>query len=402
MSGLHFQLAAFIRWGTSETEPELEINPHYESMPMGGLQTSPLVRQRIRPLLLRLDTHGGFHVWNAKDASITSLAAEGTFRSKISLPADDGARLIDYAAGDGRLYLLMTSQQEHTGEVRCIDSSGAVIWSQAHAVSGANTLALMGQRLFVSGKSQPTKVWELDIANGKTVREHQLQQGMIRPFASADAVLVSSTFFRQQRRRGVVIYHPADGKERSSIAAPELYGPLLSAFGTDRAQHIYLYGTAHKSTVPAIFQVDHSAKLVRTEPLQSVVLGPGQQILAVRLGEERFQVQVFAAGKSAPRGIDIERPAALQGKAVKQLQVVGTGENQLLLDVVRDTGSIDKRMSLDLTTFAVREVADTDDVRTVYGLQPVQTWQTGADGEIYIPVTSASGLAIVRTSLIGP
>ena len=69
MSGLHFKLAAFVHWGTSETEPEMTIDPHYQSMPMGRLQTSPLVRQRIRPLLLRLDTNGGFHVWNAKDAS---------------------------------------------------------------------------------------------------------------------------------------------------------------------------------------------------------------------------------------------------------------------------------------------------------------------------------------------
>jgi hypothetical protein len=389
MSRPTFQAILFIEWGMDDAQ----LEPAYTELTQAGLQVSAPMRKRFRPVDMRVDEDGRFHFLDSARAIVRYDAASG-FEGRTSLARSGTADVIDFAAGRGHYYLLLGGPGQ-TVTLACMDHAGAEVWARPDIENDMvkpDRVILARNRLIIASAADTTRMVELSVKDGSTVERHQVGQGGIRWFAAPDGMLVSTTFFRKERRRGVVLYDPASKRESAAMAGKELFGPLLSVFGTDAAYNVHVYGTALNSSSPGLFRVSPRGQLLHEESLGWMLVDPEKRIFVVNM--ERMSVRLRVAGEE-DREATIPLPDTLAPHAPSRMDLVGAGLDELIFDLHDPSGQIHQRVALHLSTEAVSEVA-VGAGAVIPGQQSARTWQVGADGSVYVPVASAEGLGIVR------
>lgn len=380
-----FEPVLFVKWGGGPDE----ATPRYEEIAAGGLQARPPDRSRAAALPLRLDAQGGFHLHSPEDGAILAFGPDGCFAGRTPLSP---RAVTDFAAGVDRYHCVF--RERTGGGLVSVDRAGAVAWRREDLDRSVDRVVLTPRGLFACARSAPERLVHLDPSTGATVRELELEHEAIRPFAAPDGALVAATYFPEARRRGVLVLDPETGKEAARVGDKELYGTLLSIFGTDAEHNVYLYGATLGDRSPSLFVVGADAQVRLRAPFDALLAsGSGRRAVMARFTGSDLHLTWSGEGGQT---VQVAWPERLRARVPEGVALVEADEERAIFDL-RGEGGPTERVALRLATGALEPVSAAGAV--VHGMQPVTTWQVGADGRVHVPVTSEEGVSVVRLEL---
>jgi hypothetical protein len=387
-----FEPSLFVKWGSGPGE----ATPLFEDLASGGLQARLPNRKQAAALPFRLDAQGGFHLFSPGDGAILAFDSRGSFDASTRLDTAGVGAAVDFAVGAERVYILFRGRPRGVILIS-VNRAGVVQWRREDLDRAMDRVVLTARGLFVGARLKPERLIEIDPVTGAIVAQRDLAHAVIRPFAAPDGTLVSATYFAETRRRGVLIIDTETGRETAAVAEKELYGPLTRAFGTDAAHDLYLYGSAPGELSSSLLVVAPDAQVRKSVPFDALLSpGPGRPVVVARFSGSELHLTGLDGGSTT---MHVELPEPLRARLPERLALIEVDAERAVFDLRDEVGFSAERMALRFETGAIEPMTMMGGSAVVPGMQPLETWQVGADGRVYVPVISEQGVTVVRIDL---
>ncbi|HEV8483542.1 MAG TPA: hypothetical protein VGV87_08345 [Blastocatellia bacterium] len=412
-----FEVFSSIPWGHRNTDIPLAI----EDYPAYAFASPDQMRKVRTPVRIRLGTQGRLHALadaSARPATpfILHLDAAGQVLGKTPLSGNDQDSveviILDYVVdADTNCYLLehvrSREANQSNNRLRMINRDGVPGWSRIgpiseeefdfHELSGSFHRLLMDGNscLYLPATRHAGAIAEIDRDTGAVARVHTSEKFSDKLFMNERGTVIYILYFTDLNLRGLGLFNLEEGNVATLVGDEELYGWLLYAIGVDASPDVYAWRES------CVARISFDGRISPIAEFDNIVVRSNDQaVFLSRLrvdGEKALVVQVNrGSALGGPDSLELRLPQDVSGGHAWELIHVDEQEQYYVyggeeparvgtLLVYESDGSLKETISppVDLLTLESR-------------LANYSFWQVDSLGRVYITVTDASGLRVVR------
>jgi len=385
------ELARF-GWNTPEGLPLIKTGRPVTSMLDSGNQHSP--DEVVAPYRFRVSRSGNEIIILANDPAYTGDYSAGVdflvydvnekASRTINVPSEARVEVVDFLlSAQGGFYLLeqlLTNEKAIVNRLRCFEPDGHLLWQTETSGMSKALLGEVKHEVFLQTESSSkTVILKIDSKTGKAEEWLSLDTIIPKIFVDDNLDLHYVIFDQQANNRVYVSYDPATGKKETRFAERDSYGLLGFPAALDARGNIYCAEGLTVSCLSAELAVKWrftvNNVVVNSEGLftshfdQSLIIYRWQED-----GAERIDVPVDVSG-------------------LRLAKLVGVTDSG---NFVIETHS-DKRALWEYKSKTLYPLPENSHISS-FQLQAASTWQVDQDGNLYLPVSSAQGLHLIKAS----
>ncbi len=415
-----YSLLLSIAWGTG---PE-EMPAVLEEYPPFSLVAEGQMRRVYAPVRLYVDPQGGLHALadavlrqeGAATVYLYHFDAGGTLRGRTPLALDHPKavawRIQDYVVdAEGYSYVLETlhgpPEAFPLNRVRKVRADGAVEWARAGLVTedrvDFDTLEGSFSQLLIDGQGSvylPTTepagaLARLDPQTGAVAAVYAWDEGEDPFFMDAAGTAYCVAYLSEVNRRALAAFDLQSGAKKTTVGDEALYGWLTYPIGVDRAGHFY--ASLHADLARIAFD----GRVVWQDRVENVVVPASEGAVFVSRSQTEPDRAVAVAvyrpdGTVAAESLALPPARAAAPDAAWRLIHVDD-ENRRYVFGGEQPGQAGTLLIYSEAGDLVEERTPPPDLLPLESrLENQLHWVAGADGSIYLPVTTPSGFSVVR------